>query len=50
MVVVLHVQNFLDKLPLNLVLFDNCNIMTRLLQSEDVLQLIINLFIFVPNS
>ncbi len=49
-VVVLHVQNFLDKLPLNLVLFYNCNIVTWLLQSENVLQLIINLFMFAPIS
>jgi len=40
MVVFLHVQNFIDKPPFNLILripFYNCNIVTRLLQSENVL-------------
>jgi hypothetical protein len=40
MVVFLHVQNFMDKLLLNLIFripFYNCNIVTRLLQSENVL-------------
>jgi len=49
MVFFLHVQNFMDKLPLNLVFpipFYNSNIVTRLLQSENVFQLLINLFIF----
>jgi hypothetical protein len=49
MVVFLHVQDFIDKLSLNLVFcnpFDNCSIATSLLQSENVFQLIINLFIF----
>jgi len=49
MVVFLHVQNFIDQLPLNLFIcnpFYNYNIVTCLLQSENVLQLIINLFIF----
>ncbi len=55
MVFFLLVQNFMDKLPLNLVLrivfFYNCNVVTWLLQSENVLQLIINLFIdFAPIS
>jgi hypothetical protein len=47
MVVFLHVQNFKDKLPLNLVLLYNCNIVIGLLQSENLLQLLINLFIYL---
>jgi hypothetical protein len=47
MVVFLHVQNFKNKLPLDLVFLYNCNIVTRLLQSENLLQLIINLFIYL---
>jgi hypothetical protein len=50
MVVFLHVQNFMNKLPLNIVLLYNSSIVTRLLQSESVLQLQIILFIFAPIS
>jgi hypothetical protein len=50
MVFFLHVQNFMNILPLNLVLLYNCNIVTRLLQSENIFQLLINLFIFAPIS
>jgi hypothetical protein len=41
----------MENLPLNLVfriLFYNYNIVTRLLQNENVLELIIYLFVFVP--
>jgi hypothetical protein len=53
MILFLHVQNFMDKLPLNIGLcnsFYNCTIMTWLLQSENEFQLIINFFIFVSIS
>jgi hypothetical protein len=50
MVVFLHVQSIMNKLPLNLVFcspFSQLQHVTRLLQSENVFQLIIYLFIFV---
>jgi hypothetical protein len=50
MVVFLYVQTFMDKLPLNLVLLYNCSIVIGWLQNENVLQLLIIFFMFVPIS